>query len=55
MKTALFDELKNKLERISETQLADIVSHVNGLLPSEDETYTAPKMGGFVFIAEKGF
>jgi len=55
MEAALFDELKCKLEKINEKQLSDIISHVNGLLPSENETYTAPKNGWVCFHCGERF
>jgi hypothetical protein len=55
MEAALFDELKCKLEKLNEKQLADIISHVNGLLPSENETYITPKTGWLCFHCGERF
>lgn len=45
----LIDALKTKLELLSNEQLADIVAHVDGLLPSDSETYPAPPNGWTCF------
>ncbi len=45
----LIDALKTKLELLSNEQLADIVAHVDGLLPSDSETYPAPANGWTCF------
>ena len=49
-----FNELKDKLSKLTEEQLSDIVSHVNGLTPGND-TYAPPKDGWLCFHCGERF